>query len=754
MQTSIPTTPSTTTTKVVVATTVALTFITFWQAAAIVLNDLASTMFYIGGITEQAIGKPAPWMVLGVMLFSYAVRSVYMESCGMFVRGGVYIVVKDSIGPTVAKLSVSSLVVDYVLTGPISAVSAGQYLGRLLNDMAETLHQTWRTDPNTFAVFFSVAVTIYFWYSNIKGVPESSHKALRIMQITTVMVVIILILAPITLLMRGNAKLPPLPTPSNLHLTNESLGWLAGTYFAKISFVVIMVSIGHSLLAMSGFETLAQVYREVAYPKLKNLRITANIVCTYAVVCTGIISLLAVMIIPDSTRSMYYDNMIGGLVMNFAGPEVLKLGFHVFIVIVGVLILAGAVNTSLIGVNGVLNRVAEDGVLLDWFRKPHKKFGTTYRILNTMAILQILTILASRGDVFLLGEAYAFGVVWSFALKALGVLVLRYQRHDQEYKMGWNIHIAGKEIPIGLGLTTSTLFLVAIANLFSKKIATIYGVSFTILLYTLFMISERINARKKLEHRSDLEKFNLDHQSQVSAATLRARPGCVLVAVRDYHRMHHLQKTLEKTNLRRHDIVVMTVRQLSTGAGEYELRDDQLFAGYEQELFSHVVTLAEKEGKSVELLVVPAVDPFDALVQTASSLRASKLVVGVSPRMESDELAHRIGLAWENQPSPRHPFSLEITQTDRPSTYVNLGPHPPRLWPEDVDLLHNIWLRLTEQEGVGSKLHHRDVVGVALQRLDEELQSAERLRILKQVESAVHRHEGEIEIAAPLSGDA
>jgi amino acid transporter len=738
----------------VVATTVALTFITFWQAAAVVLNDLASTMFYIGGITEQAIGKPAPWMVLGVMLFSYAVRSVYMESCGMFVRGGVYIVVKDSIGPTVAKLSVSSLVVDYVLTGPISAVSAGQYLGHLLNDMAETLHQNWRSDPNTFAVFFSVAVTIYFWHSNIKGVPESSHKALRIMQITTVMVVILLLWAPITLLMRGGAKLPPLPTPSNLHLTNESLGWLAGTYFAKISFVVIMVSIGHSLLAMSGFETLAQVYREVAYPKMKNLRITANIVCTYAVICTGIISILAVMIIPDSTRSMYYDNMIGGLVMNLAGPSMLKLSFHVFIVIVGVLILAGAVNTSLIGVNGVLNRVAEDGVLLDWFRKPHKKYGTTYRILTTMALLQILTILASRGDVFLLGEAYAFGVVWSFALKALGVLVLRYQRHDQEYKMGWNIRIAGKEIPIGLGLTTSTLFLVAIANLFSKKIATIYGVSFTIVLYTLFMISERINARKKLEHRSDLEKFNLDPQSQVSAATLHARPGCVLVAVRDYHRMHHLQRALEKTNLRRHDIVVMTVRQLSTGSGEYQLRDDQLFAGYEQELFSHVVTLAEKEGKSVELLVVPAVGPFDAMVQTATSLLASKLVVGVSPRMESDELAHRIGLAWEQQPPPRHPFSLEITQSDRPSTYVNLGPHPPRLWPEDVDLLHSIWLRLTEQEGVGSKLHHRDVVGVALQRLEEELSTSERLRILKQVESAVHRHEGPgSEVTTPQPSD-
>lgn len=729
------------TTKVVVATTVALTFITFWQAAAVVLNDLASTMFYIGGITEQAIGKPAPWMVLGVMLFSYAVRSVYMESCGMFVRGGVYIVVKDSIGPTVAKLSVSSLVVDYVLTGPISAVSAGQYLGRLLNEMAQALHQSWHSDPNTFAVFFSVAVTLYFWYSNIKGVPESSHKALRIMQITTVMVVIILIWAPITILMRGGAKLPPLPIPSNLHLSNESLGWLSGTYWAQLSFVVLMVSIGHSLLAMSGFETLAQVYREVAYPKLKNLRITANIVCTYAVVSTGIISLLAVMIIPDSSRATYYDNMIGGLVMNFAGPEALKLGFHVFIVIVGVLILAGAVNTSLIGVNGVLNRVAEDGVLLDWFRRPHKKFGTTYRILNTMTLLQILTIVASRGDVFLLGEAYAFGVVWSFALKALGVLVLRYQRHDQEYKMGPNLRIAGREIPIGLGLTTSVLFLVAIANLFSKKIATIYGVSFTIVLYILFLCSERMNAKKKVEHRADLEKFNLDHQASVALDTLRARPGCVLVAVRDYHRMFHLQKALEKTNLRRHDIVVMTVRQLSTGAGEYDLREDQIFAGYEQELFSHVVSMAEKEGKSVELLVVPAVDTFDAMVQSASSLRASKLVIGVSPRMESEELAHQIGLAWERLPIPRHPFSLEVIHPDRPSTYVNLGPHPPRLWPEDVERLHDVWLRLTEEQGLGSKLHHRDVVGVALERLAEELETRERPRILEQVANAVQRHE-------------
>src|SRR5450631_3734859 len=137
-----------TTAKVVVATTVALSFISFWRAAAVVLSDLASSMFYAGGIAEHAIGKSAAWFVLGVMVFSFAVRSVYMESCGMFVRGGVYVVVRDSMGPALARLSVSALVFDYILTGPISCVSAGQYLGRLVNELMESAHQTARLDPN------------------------------------------------------------------------------------------------------------------------------------------------------------------------------------------------------------------------------------------------------------------------------------------------------------------------------------------------------------------------------------------------------------------------------------------------------------------------------------------------------------------------------------------------------------------------------------------------------------------------------
>src|SRR6202040_3331810 len=205
--------PTTTTAKVVVATTVALSFISFWRGASIVLSDLASSAFYAGCIVEAAIGPSAPWFVLAVMLFSFAVRSVYMESCSMFVRGGVYIVVKDSMGPFMARLSVSALVFDYILTGPISAVTAGAYLGHLLDEIAKMLGQSFPFNVNYFAAFFAALVTVYFWWENIKGIHESSGKALRIMQITTIMVVALLIWCPITILLRGNIHFPPAPLP-------------------------------------------------------------------------------------------------------------------------------------------------------------------------------------------------------------------------------------------------------------------------------------------------------------------------------------------------------------------------------------------------------------------------------------------------------------------------------------------------------------------------------------------------------------
>ena len=215
-------------TQVVVATTVLLSFISFWRAAAIVLGDMGSTAFYVGGIAEQAIGRSAPWFVLAVMLFAWAVRAIYIESSVMFVRGGVYRVVKEAMGGTLAKLSVSALLFDYVLTGPISAVSAGLYIVGLVSEILHHYGVGLPLPRGMVAAGFAMIVIGYFWWRNTRGLHESSSDALHIIQITTVMVVILFGWSFVTLILRQGAPLPPAPTLDHLTFSDDALGWLRG----------------------------------------------------------------------------------------------------------------------------------------------------------------------------------------------------------------------------------------------------------------------------------------------------------------------------------------------------------------------------------------------------------------------------------------------------------------------------------------------------------------------------------------------
>jgi amino acid transporter/nucleotide-binding universal stress UspA family protein len=733
--------------KVVVATTVMLSFISFWRAAAIVLSDLASSAYYAGGIAEQAVGKAAPWFIFGIMLFSYCVRAIYTESCSMFVRGGVYKVVHEAMGGTLAKFSVSALMFDYVLTGPISGVSAGLYLGGLINEIGTLFHITeLHINTQYFAAAFAAVVTIYFWRKNIIGIHESSEKALRIMQITTVMVVILIVWCLVTIFRNGYQPVP-LPTVPNLHFSPDALGWLKGTLAPSITLIAILIGLGHSLLAMSGFETLAQVNREMAHPKLKNLQRAGLVIFLYSMLFTSLVSFFAVMIIPDSARKNFLDNLIGGLSMYLAGPVSLRLLFHCFVVLVGTLILAGAVNTAIIGSNGVLNRVAEDGVLPDWFRVPNSKYGTTHRLINLVVAMQLATIIISRGNVLMLGEAYAFGVVWSFAMKALSVLVLRYKMPEaREYKVPFNLRIGKTELPIGLALITLTLLTLAVVNVMTKKVATISGGAFTVAFFIMFEASEIYNRRRRPGHEEEKEKFRLDTRPEVSARALSVRPGNVLVAVRNPHRLQHLARILAKTDTRKQDIVVLSIRQVTqAGSGEHALEVNQIFSEDETDVFTRVVSLAEKAGKHVELMVAPGGDPYEAIVQTAARLQSARIVMGLSPKLTPSEQGAMVGKYYEQLPEPRPSLSLEIVLDNQKDVlFFNLGAHPPRLWPQDIDLTHRLWLELSDM-GPGSKLHHRDIVGVALRRMSDELHSDRKAEVVQDILREVSGANGQSE---------
>jgi len=730
--------------QVIIVSSVMFTFISYWRTAAVVLCDLASTVYYIGGIVENAIGPAAPWFILAVMLFSYTVRSVYIESCSLFVRGGVYRVVKEAMGGFLAKLSVSALMFDYVLTGPTSGVSAGQYIMGLivqfLSLISPETYKAWgldQTDPGQTgeqvirwgSVVLALGVTLYFFRQNLIGIHESSDKALKIMYATTVMAIVIIGWCIFTLIYNGGPAqwVPLLPdlhpkvehveipaeeaadpsrynlpqedkvwvrdpdSPDHLkpreedgqpvpkeneaikeianvtgvkaHKPDDPLGFISSTglgqaiqkagmpgysWLSILGILGLFLAFGHSILAMSGEETLAQVYREVESPKLKNFKKAAFIVFVYSVVLTAGISFLAVLIIPDEVRMKFYSgNLISGLARHVVGPPTLKLVLETFVVVIGFLILAGAVNTAIIGSNGVLNRIAEDGVLPDWFLKPHPRYGTTYRLLILITSLQLGVILISMGHIIVLGEAYAFGVVWSFVFKALSMVVLRFKdRTPREYKVPLNVRVRGVEVPIGLILIFLVLLTAAVLNFFTKEVATVSGLIFTAGFLTVFVLSERYHEKKRghAAHKH-MEQFNRQQAPVVSLEALGiSKPYRKLVAIRSTQNLVMLEKALAEADPDTTATIVMTAKVMPIGDAPSNGNVD--LDAYDQQLMTAVVDKAEHAGKQVKPLIVPTNNPLHAVLQTAEQLHANEVVMGASNKYTADEQLEQIAFYW------------------------------------------------------------------------------------------------------------
>jgi amino acid transporter/nucleotide-binding universal stress UspA family protein len=450
------------------------------------------------------------------------------------------------------------------------------------------------------------------------------------------------------------------------------------SWLSLFGVIGLLIAFGHSILAMSGEETLAQVYREVESPKLPNFRKAAFVVFVYSLLLTAGISFMAVAIIPDEVRMKDFSaNLIGGLARYVIGPPGLKLFLEAFVVIVGFLILSGAVNTAIIGSNGVLNRVSEDGVLPDWFLKPHPRYGTSYRLLYLITGLQLAVILISRGDMILLTEAYAFGVVWSFVFKALAMVVLRFKDPSpREFKVPLNFKVGQVEIPVGLSLIFLVLLLTALLNLFTKEVATGGGILFSAVFLTIFLVSEHYHEkRRRGSPHAHLEQFNRQTTDEITPASLGLTKSYrKLVSIRSTQNLYMLEKALAETDPETTGVVVMTAKVLPPmgGNGITPFEQGELDA-YDQKLMTAVVDRAERAGKQVKPLIVPTNNPLHAVLQTAKDLQAHELILGASNKYTADEQLEQIAFYWislhDGNPAP---LTVRILGRDR-DMYLDLG---------------------------------------------------------------------------------
>ncbi len=379
----------------------------------------------------------------------------------------------------------------------------------------------------------------------------------------------------------------------------------------------------------------------------------------------------------------------------------------------------------------MLNRVSEDGVLTDWFRKPHKRFGTTYRLINLIVGLQIVTILLSRGDVFVLGEAYAFGVIWSFAFNAISVLILRYKRPDapRPWRVPLNLQIRRSRTAARVSSASrSSWSACAVVNLFTKEIATIAGIVFTGAFFAMFVVSERIvdaaaRGRRPYAPRSlPARHRNGDRQRDARLpAGRRARSGARLQHA-GASRLGARRAGVRGPRRGRRSRCGCSARADTARPGS---GDDQMFSDYEQTLFTRVVAIAERHGRKVMLLVAPGTNIFDALAQSAVQLRSSLIVVGESEVMTPERQAHLLGEAWDRTPhDPDLATRLVVLCKDKQVKRFSLGAHVPDLSSADIERIHHLWVDAVKD--IGPDLHHRDVVAAALATLEDQLSGEHR----------------------------
>jgi hypothetical protein len=354
--------------------------------------------------------------------------------------------------------------------------------------------------------------------------------------------------------------------------------------------------------------------------------------------------------------------------------------------------------------------------------------------------LQILMILISRGDVTFLANLYAFGVIWSFVLNGTAVLVLRFtQPQEREFKVPLNLRIGGKEVPVGVGIIILILLIIAIVNLFTKPLATISGISFSALLFVGFELSERRIQRKRGETHVELDQFNLTQAADLTPANVGVQPGNILVPVSTYYALYHLEAVLRRVRRGQAEVVVLHVRLLRRGSlGEYDLAPDQLFSTIEQLLFTRVLSIAEKQGKPVRLAVAAANDLWEGILRTAENLESSTVAVGSSGKMPTTEQAHQVGLAWERMAEPRPRVTLEIFTPAGQEQVFYLGPHAPRLTPKEIDLLHKLWLELSDNLP-NEEIHHHDIVHFALDEVESKIAEGQGDDVFNRLRDHLHK---------------
>ena len=692
-----------------------------WRATARALTELGPGAFFVGGVTWAVLGPQAPWFVLAIVALSVMVRAADVEARALFVRGGLYGSVRETLGPVAAWTAAAALLVDRLVLGSLAAVLVGHYAITLSRSIAGTTIATLSGD--TAPLLIAANVVALLWWLQRQGRDLQDHTVARSIGGAVGVLALFVVAATISAFRVASVR----------ELIAATLPWhletIAGRSLTLPHALLLIAALGFALPALGGVAALGIAALDLEQPRIRNLRRMTLLVTVYALIITAALTFLGVALIPVSELGSSRFAPLADIARHLAMPGWARVVFVVAVAAAACVFLTATVRSTSTAAHGVLTRLVDDGTLPDHWRIPHPRFGTTFRIIDATAFAQLGIVLLAGGDVAWLARLYAFGVVVSAVLKVTALIRYRFLRPEpRAFEVALNVKFRGSTWPVGLIGIVVLLAIAAIGLLLVLDPPSLAASALiTILTAVLSMSARTTSAGRSAATAAASDPFQLLPADDVNLWQVQARPGNFLVPVRKPHTLTHLTAAFRAAGDR--DVVAMTVRLVGVDVPEDPAIDPEV-TDDERRLLSAVIAAAEREGRVVRLMIVPGVNVFDSLVDTALRLRSSEIHVGESETLSADDQARLLGEAWERASKPSNiDLRLVVHHPRGGAAAYHLGAHAPALRPEDFEQIHRLWLDVVR--AVGPRVHHRDVVRAALMHMEQDLNGPNRDGVLQ-----------------------
>jgi magnesium transporter len=683
------------------------------KAAALAIAQLGVAAFFVSGMTVPALGASAAWFVLAAALFAAFTRAVDIESWSLFIPGGFVGRVTAAFGPRAAGLAWAASFVERLLLGALACALVGHYVAGVSATAIAGWRFTGYVRPEDLATLLAVGVIGALWIRARIGREIGRDTMARAVWIGVAILALGVVWSVVTVWRGGSAPLSVLlSAPVPLIVTGSPQIDSAFTYI--VGFALALTVIG-------GGEALERAAHEFPPPRVPALRRTALLTLLFALSITTATTVLGVLLVPTTEQTLWANAPLAGLAQHVGGPWWSRDLLALSVAGAAVLVLLPAVHAALADAEQMLQRSSVHGGLPERLASLHTRFGTPTHAVDLTVVAMILMVLASGGRIPWLARAYGLAIAVKLVL-ATGSLVRlrRTHRGSTPFTVPLNLRLGDRELPCGLIATGLVAAVTGVAMLVIRDVATLASGTLIALLALWFTV-----VRRRIEPasiRPDEDRFDLLHATEPSLDEIEAGPGNILVPVRNPHSLAHVTAALQTPGDR--DVVVMTARMLDIDVGE-EAAGQRTPTPYERRLLSDVVTLAERAGRPVRLLIVPARNVVDAIVGTVVRLRSSDVYVGESSTLSAADQARLLGEAWERADKPE---ALEVRlaiyhRSGRAETF-HLGAHPPSLTSGDLDLIHRLWLNAVK--AVGPHVHHHDVVRAALKQMEQQLTGPQR----------------------------